>query len=195
KTGTLTLGRPRITDVTSLNGADPTEVLALAASAERHSEHPLAEAVRVLAGERGVPVFEPEEFQALPGVGVKAKVNERLVTVGRRPAGSEAMSAEIAAVEAQGKALLFVDRDGEPVGVLAAADTLRPEVPDAIASLRALGLVHIELLTGDHEGAASSLATPLGITYQAGLMPEDKIEVVKAYQARGHKVVMVGDGV
>ena len=195
KTGTLTLGRPRITDVISLNGADPTEVLALAASAERHSEHPLAEAVRVLAGERGVPVFEPEEFQALPGVGVKAKVNGRLVTVGRRPAGSEAMSAEIAAVEAQGKALLFVDRDGEPVGVLAAADTLRPEVPDAIASLRALGLVHIELLTGDHEGAASSLATPLGITYQAGLMPEDKIEVVKAYQARGHKVVMVGDGV
>jgi P-type Cu+ transporter len=195
KTGTLTLGRPRITDVISLNGADPTEVLALAASAERHSEHPLGEAVRGLAGERGVRVLEPDGFQAVPGVGVKAKVNGRLVTVGRRPAERKAMSAEIASVEAQGKALLFVDLDGELIGVLAAADTLRPEVPDAISSLRALGLAHIELLTGDHERAASSLATPLGIAYQAGLMPEDKIRVVKAYQTRGHRVVMVGDGV
>jgi Cd2+/Zn2+-exporting ATPase/Cu+-exporting ATPase len=195
KTGTLTLGRPRITDVVSLNGADPDEVLSLAASAERYSEHPLAEAVRVLASERGLRVFEPEEFQAVPGVGVKAKVSGRLVTVGRRPADTEATVDAIATLEAQGKALLFVARDGEPLGVLAAADTLRPEVPEAIASLRALGLRHIELLTGDHERAAASLATPLGIAYRAGLLPEDKIAVVKAYQARGHRVVMVGDGV
>jgi len=195
KTGTLTLGRPRITDVVSLNGADPDDVLSLAASAERYSEHPLAEAVRVLASERGLRVLESEEFQAVPGVGVKAKVDGRLVTVGRRPAETEATVGEIAALEAQGKALLFVARDGEPLGVLAAADTLRPEVPEAIASLRALGLTHIELLTGDHERAAASLATPLGIPYRAGLLPEDKIAVVKAYQARGHRVVMVGDGV
>jgi len=195
KTGTLTLGRPRISDVVSLNGADPDDVLSLAASAERYSEHPLAEAVRVLASERGLRVLEPEEFQAVPGVGVKARVNGRWVTVGRHSAETEATVAEIAALEAQGKALLFVSLDGEPVGVLAAADTLRPEVPQAIASLRALGLRHIELLTGDHERAAASLATPLGIPYRAGLLPEDKIAVVKAYQARGHRVVMVGDGV
>jgi Cd2+/Zn2+-exporting ATPase/Cu+-exporting ATPase len=195
KTGTLTLGRPRITDVVSLSGADPDDVLSLAASAERYSEHPLAEAVRILASERGLRVPEPEEFQAVPGVGVQARVNGQVVAVGRHPAGREATSAEIAALEAQGKALLFVAREGEPLGVLAAADTLRPEVPEAIASLRALGLMHIELLTGDHERAAASLATPLGIAYRAGLMPEDKIAVVKAYQARGHRVVMVGDGV
>jgi Cd2+/Zn2+-exporting ATPase/Cu+-exporting ATPase len=195
KTGTLTLGRPRITDVVSLNSAAPDEVLALAASAERYSEHPLAEAVCALARERGLKVVEPEEFQALPGVGVKAKVNGRWVTVGRHAAGSEIASGEVAALEAQGKALLFVARDGEPLGVLAAADTLRPEVPEAIASLRALGLRHIELLTGDHDRAAAALATPLGIAYRAGLLPEDKIAVVKGYQARGHSVVMVGDGV
>jgi len=198
KTGTLTLGRPRITDVVSLNGADPDDVLSLAASAERYSEHALAEAVRVLASERGLRVLEPEEFQAVPGVGVKAKVNGWLVAVGRRgrrPAEREATIGEIAALEAQGKALLFVARDDEPLGVLAAADTLRPEVPEAIASLRALGLTHIELLTGDHQRAAASLATPLGMAYRAGLLPEDKIALVKAYQARGHRVVMVGDGV
>jgi Cu+-exporting ATPase len=195
KTGTLTLGRPRITDVVPLNGADPDEVLSLAASAERYSEHPLAEAVRALARERGLPVPEPEEFQALPGVGVKAKVEGRWVTVGRRPVEAEAAQPEIAALEAQGKALLFVAREGEPLGVLAAADTLRPEAPEAIASLRALGIRRIELLTGDHERAAASLAAPLGIAYRAGLLPEDKVAVVKAYQARGHRVVMVGDGV
>jgi len=202
KTGTLTLGRPRITDVVSSNGADPDEVLSLAASAERYSEHPLAEAVRMLAGERGVRILEPEEFEAEPGVGVKAKIAGRWVTVGRRPstaAGTPATAAstvdEIAALESQGKALLFVSREGELLGVLAAADTLRPEVPQAVASLRALGLRHIELLTGDHERAAASLAEPLGIAYRAGLLPDDKIAVVKAYQARGHCVVMVGDGV
>lgn len=195
KTGTLTLGRPRITDVVSLNGDAPDEVLAAAASAERYSEHPLAEAVRVLASERGLCVPEPEVFQAVPGVGVEAKVNGRLVAVGRRPAGRDITSSEIAALEAKGNALLFVVRDGEPLGVLAAADTLRPEVPEAIASLRALGFTHIELLTGDHQRAAGSLAGSLGIAYQAGLLPEDKIAVVKAYQARGHSVVMVGDGV
>jgi Cd2+/Zn2+-exporting ATPase/Cu+-exporting ATPase len=195
KTGTLTLGRPRITDIVSLNGADPDEVLSVAASAERYSEHPLAEAVRLLASEHGLRVAEPEDFQAVPGVGVKAKVDGRWVTVGRRPAKTEATSGEIAALEAQGKALLFVARDAELLGVLAAADTLRPEVPEAIASLRALGLAHIELLTGDHERAAASLAAPLGIDYRAGLLPEAKIAVVEAYQARGHRVVMVGDGV
>jgi P-type Cu+ transporter len=119
---------------------------------------------------------------------------------GRRPLGRtdpshDTSSAQIAALESQGKALLYVTRDGEAVGVLAAADTLRPEVPEAVASLRALGFSHMELLTGDHEAAAATLAEPLGLSYRAGLLPEDKIAVVREYQARGHTVVMVGDGV
>ncbi len=200
KTGTLTLGRPRITDVVPLNGASPDEILALAASAERYSEHPLAEAVRALAAERALTVPEPKEFRAMPGVGVEAKVGGRRVAVGRQGAGQadspgEMASPEIATLRGQGKALLHVTRDGEPVGVLAASDTLRPEVPEAVASLRAIGFGHMELLTGDHEAAAAALANPLGLAYRAALLPEDKIAVVREYQARGHRVVMVGDGV
>jgi P-type Cu+ transporter len=200
KTGTLTLGRPRITDLVSLNGASPDEILALAASAERHSEHPLAEAVRALATEQGLAVPEPEDFRAVPGVGVTARVEGRAVAVGKPLAGNqphfaEAGWAEMAALESQGKALLFVTRDGETLGVLAASDTLRPEVPQAMAALRSIGFAHVELLTGDNEGAAASLAGPLGISHRSGLLPEDKIRVVREYQARGHTVVMVGDGV
>ena len=240
KTGTLTLGRPRITDLVSLNGASPDEILTLAASAERHSEHPLAEAVRARAAERGLDVPEPEDFRAVPGVGVTARVEGRTVAVGRRPSGQSpverrpmgwhpadrqavgrrpegdrvdgprlleeqpvgrpdssdgAASARISALESQGKALLFVTRDGETLGLLAASDTLRPEVPEAMAALRAMGFAHMELLTGDNEGAAAALADPLGLSHRAGLLPEDKIAVVREYQARGHTVVMVGDGV
>lgn len=90
---------------------------------------------------------------------------------------------------------MVVARDDEPIALLAAADTLRPETPAAIAELRALGIKHIELLTGDNERTAAALAGQLGVQYRAQLLPEDKIAVVKDYQARGHTVVMVGDGV
>jgi Cd2+/Zn2+-exporting ATPase/Cu+-exporting ATPase len=100
-----------------------------------------------------------------------------------------------AGLEAQGKTLLFVARDAEWVGVLAAADTLRPEAPAAIATMQALGMRHIELLTGDNERTAAALAEKLGVRYRADLLPEDKIRIVKEYQAQGHIVVMVGDGV
>jgi Cd2+/Zn2+-exporting ATPase/Cu+-exporting ATPase len=98
-------------------------------------------------------------------------------------------------LEAMGKTLLFVAREEEVVGVLAAADTLRLEVPAAIVALHALGIRHIELLTEDHERTAAALAEPLGVPYRASLLPEEKIAIVKAYQARGHTVIMVGDGV
>jgi Cd2+/Zn2+-exporting ATPase/Cu+-exporting ATPase len=98
-------------------------------------------------------------------------------------------------LETQGKTLLFVAQEGALIGVLAAADTLRPEVPAAIAAVRALGLQQIELLTGDNEPTAAALAEPLGVPYRANLLPEDKIAIVKAYQVNGRTVVMVGDGV
>lgn len=197
KTGTLTLGRPRLTDVRPFDGAPAAELLALAAAAERYSEHPLAEAVRAAARERGLALAEPEDFHAVPGQGVSAVVAGRTVTIGRPsqftldPAGA-ALAAEL---EAQGKTLLCVAEAGRPLGLLAAADTLRPEVPAALARLRALGLRHIELLTGDNAQSAAQLAGQLGIGFRAQLLPEDKIAVVRDYQARGHLVVMVGDGV
>jgi Cd2+/Zn2+-exporting ATPase/Cu+-exporting ATPase len=196
KTGTLTLGRPHITDLLPRNGISEDEVLALTASAERYSEHPLAEAVRAAAMGRGLSLDEPEQFEAIPGLGVRARVSGSLIAVGNRQMIPEAASLPmISELEAQGKTLLFVARDGEPVGVLAAADTLRPEVPTALAAVRALGVTQIELLTGDNERTAAALAKSVGVPYRANLLPEDKIAIVKQYQARGHTVVMVGDGV
>jgi Cd2+/Zn2+-exporting ATPase/Cu+-exporting ATPase len=98
-------------------------------------------------------------------------------------------------LEDQGKTLLFLARDGRLAGVLAVADTIRPEVPGSIDELRKLGFHQIELLTGDNEQTASMLAGSLGVKYRANLLPENKIEIVKEYQAKGHTVVMIGDGV
>jgi P-type Cu+ transporter len=196
KTGTLTLGQPQITDVIPLEGGSAAELLGLAASAERYSEHPLAEAVRAAARAQGLALATPEPFEALPGLGVQATLQGEVILVGNRrlvavPPGLESVSR----LEAEGKTLLFVARAGKLAGVLAAADTLRPEVPAALASIRALGVRHLELLTGDNERAAGALAQALGVPCRAQLLPEDKIAVVKAYQAQGHTVVMVGDGV
>ncbi len=202
KTGTLTLGRPQITDILPLNGASENQILTLVASAERYSEHPLAEAARARARERHLPLEVPEDFEAIPGLGVRARVNGGVVTVGNCRMIPEASTLTMAdELEAQGKTLLFVAQDGELVGALAAADTPRPEVPIALTAVRALGVGHIELLTGDNERSAAALVSgKLGealpdVHYRANLLPEDKIAIVKAYQAQGHTVVMVGDGV
>jgi Cd2+/Zn2+-exporting ATPase/Cu+-exporting ATPase len=196
KTGTLTLGRPQITDVIPMNGMKASEVLGLAASAERYSEHPLAEAVRIAARTENVTLLEPESFEAVPGMGVRAYINGGQVVVGNRRMIPSAVSLPVVSeLEKQGKTLLFVSRDGEVVGILCASDTLRPEVPEALAQVRALGARRIELLTGDNERAAAALASDLGVDYRANLLPEDKIAVVKEYQAQGRIVVMVGDGV
>ena len=196
KTGTLTLGRPQITDVVVLKGLPADAVLADVAAAERYSEHPLAEAVRVAARERGLAVPEPEHFEAIPGQGVRAQVGGAAMAVGSRrliPAGANLPAA--AELETQGKTLLFVERDGALIAVLGAADTVRPEIPAALQEVRALGVQRIEVLTGDNERTAAALAERLGVAYRANLLPEDKIAAVKAYQAQGHTVVMVGDGV
>ena len=196
KTGTLTLGRPEITDVVALNSLASSEVLSLAASAERYSEHPLAEAVRAAARAKGLVPVVSEGFETLPGRGIRARVGGSAVAVGNRGLLAAATNdARIEGLERLGKTLLFVERDGVPVGVLAASDTLRPEVPAALAEARTLGIKHIELLTGDNDRTASTLAAELGIDYRAGLLPQDKIEIVKEYQARGGRVIMVGDGI
>jgi P-type Cu+ transporter len=224
KTGTLTLGKPELADIKLLEtsafltgmpagetlermkGDREEEILRLAASAERYSEHPLAEAVRVAAKRRGLPLIEPERFEPMPGFGVRATVDHRLVEVGSQrmvsePAGDQqeaslgTIQAELDAFTAEGKTLVYVKVDGVIRAVLAMADTLRPEVPRAIQTLRGLGIEQIQLLTGDNPRTAAPLAKSLGIEMQAGLLPEDKIAIVRAYQEAGHTVVMVGDGV
>jgi Cd2+/Zn2+-exporting ATPase/Cu+-exporting ATPase len=196
KTGTLTLGQPQVTDVIPLNGLSRTEILSIAAAAERYSEHPLAEAVRTLAREEKIALVEPETFEAMPGYGVRAVIDSNQIAVGNQRMIHSAKSLSLAVeLEAQGKTLLFMERNHELVAVLAAADTLRAEVPAALNEVRSLGIRYIELLTGDNERTASAVAEKLGISYRANLLPENKIDVVKEYQAKGHVVVMIGDGV
>jgi len=196
KTGTLTIGRPQITRIVPLGTLTEAALLRLAATAERYSEHPLAEAVRQVAQQRGIEVGEPQDFVAVPGMGVRAAVDGHMVMVGNQRMVLDTTPPPLAAeLEAQGQTLLYVACDGQPVGILAAADTVRPEVPAALAAVRALGIRRMELLTGDNERAAATLAAQLGIAYRAQLLPEDKIAIVRDYQAQGHTVVMVGDGV
>jgi Cu+-exporting ATPase len=217
KTGTLTLGKPQITEIVDwglpiadLNPSSGSQsaihnpqsaILQLAASAERYSEHPLAEAVREAARQRSLQLLEPREFAAIPGQGVRAVVDGHTVTVGnRRLLAEEGQFAKLPYnraddLEAQGKTVLFVQIDGQPAGLLAATDTLRPEVPAALSAVRGLGILQVELLTGDNERTASDLAKEIGVSFRANLLPEDKIRIVREYQAKGHVVIMVGDGV
>lgn len=195
KTGTLTLGRPQIERVICFNGVEPTEALRLAASAERDSEHPLAEAVRAHAVRQGIRLSEPTHFEAIPGKGVVAEVEGHRVAVGSHRLLDAQDAALVASVKETQGSVLWVVCDGKPIAALVATDTLRPETPLAIQRLREMGVEQIELLTGDNPGAAAALAEPLGIPYRANLLPEDKIAVVRDYQRQGKVVVMVGDGV
>jgi len=196
KTGTLTIGNPQITDVVPLNGVSAPVLLMLAASAERYSEHPLAEAVRSAAKAQSLVLSDIERFEAVPGMGVRATIGGNLITVGSsRIAASPEPVSQARQLAGQGRTLLYVARDGVLIGVLGAMDTIRPEAPQALATLRTLGVKHIELLTGDNERTAAALAAQLGVSYRANLLPEDKIAIVKEYQSKGHTVTMVGDGV
>lgn len=194
KTGTLTTGRPTLTDIVPLGDLSESRLLWLAATAERHSEHPLAEAVRRHAQAAGIRPGVCDSFLASPGRGVCAEIEGQRIEIGNdRLVPLDDPKRE--ALEAAGKSLLLVAVDGRPAGILAVMDTVRPEAAEAIVALRRLGLTHIKLLTGDNALTAAAIATPLGLGYQADLLPEGKIAVVKDLQARGHRVVMIGDGV
>ncbi|HKI57651.1 MAG TPA: cation-translocating P-type ATPase [Trueperaceae bacterium] len=196
KTGTLTEGEPELTDVLPLGILDESEVLRLAAAAERDSEHPLAGAVKRAATRRGLTANVPDTFEAAPGLGVHASVDGRTVSVGsiRMLDGAEPPDAA-RALQAQGKTLLYVLLDGAAVGILATRDAPRAGAPAALTHLRALGIQNVEVLTGDQPATALALARDLGITAHAGLLPRDKVDAIERYQARGHTVIMLGDGV
>lgn len=196
KTGTLTLGKPVVTDIIALNGMDENSLLSAAASADRYSEHPLADALRRSAHEHDLRLHEAENFESIAGMGVRANVNGSTVTVGRHSMMKDAqLPAQAEKLEAQGKTVLFVSINNSLAGLIAASDTLRSEVPEALQEAKRLGIKKIELLTGDNEQTASSVGNSLGISFRAGLLPEDKIRIVKEYQSQGHIVVMVGDGI
>ncbi len=198
KTGTLTLGTPQITAIRPLDGMADREILRLAASAERYSEHPLAAAIRQAADARGIEIPEPDRFEALPGRGIRAEVEGRRVTVGNETLVDAEATAEARTDPAHtdpAHTPLWVAVDGTAVGVLLAADTERSGLVEALDAIRAIGPRRIEMLTGDREETAAALAHRLGLDYRAELLPQDKIDIVQAHQAAGRTVVMIGDGV
>ncbi|MFJ8630469.1 heavy metal translocating P-type ATPase [Streptomyces sp. NPDC093568] len=202
KTGTLTEGTPRVVDVRPAPGCDldERELLTLAAAAEHPSEHPLARAVVEAARERRLDLPAARDFTSAPGVGVRAGVGDRTVEVGA-PARLLAdldgtLAALVEELEERGRTAVLVVVDGRPAGVLGIADRLRPDAAATVAALTALTGTAPALLTGDNSRAAAHLAAEAGIEdVRAGLLPQDKLTVVKEWEGMGRKVMVVGDGV
>jgi Cu+-exporting ATPase len=199
KTGTLTEGKPRVTDVVVDGGFSEGALLRLVAAAERGSEHPLGEAiVRDARDERNLSLPEATDFAATPGEGVTALVEGRRVAVGRAAFVGAKPGVLIDAAErlaAEGKTPVFVAVDGHPVGVIAVADTLKSGSVAAVAELHRLGL-KVVMLTGDNETTARAIATEAGVDrVLADVRPEGKASAIRTLQAEGAKVAMVGDGV
>lgn len=201
KTGTVTTGHPTVTDLIPAEGYLDTDLLALAASLEQKSEHPLAEAIRREAEARMILPEEITDFRTLTGSGVSGTVGGKAVWGGSRSAASEradfgsALLARADELAGQGKTPLFFVRDGKPIGLIAVADVLKPESPEAIRELREMGL-RVVLLTGDNERTAKAIGTLAGVDdVIAGVLPDGKEAVIRKLQASGEKVAMVGDGI
>jgi Cd2+/Zn2+-exporting ATPase len=203
KTGTLTLGRPEVTEIVPFGNASSDRVLALGAAVEKLSEHPLARAVVEEAARRGVESPTAEEMRNVRGQGVVAEIEGCRVAVGRREFASReggvrpdpADFAEVERLEVAGKTVLYVS-GCEVAGAIAVEDRVRPEAAEAIAALKAVGVRSTLLLTGDHAGVAARVAEAVGVdAWRAGLMPEDKVAAIRELTSRGQRVAMVGDGV
>ena len=198
KTGTLTKGEPAVIEVAPADGLDPDRVLALAASAEADSEHPLAKAIVASAKERGLALEPASGFSSSPAVGVAATVGGHEIRVGGPRLLEETGQPEVAEAEAwrqEGAIILHVVRDGEAIGGLRLADEIRPESREAVEALHELG-VEVVMITGDADAVARQVAGELGIDRVfAGVRPEDKAAKVAGLQQEGKRVAMVGDGV
>jgi Cu+-exporting ATPase len=210
KTGTLTKGEPSLTDVvlppaggeTRLRGVSTRDdLIRLAASAEKNSEHPLAEAIVRAARERGLDLAEPDFFDSIPGHGIEARVDGMTLLLGNRKLMAErgidvaTLAGEAERLENEGKTAMFVAVDGRMAGIVAVADTLKETSPRAVAELRRMGL-EVVMITGDNRRTAEAIAAQAGIDrVLAEVLPQDKAAEVRRLQDEGKRVAMVGDGV
>ena len=201
KTGTLTTGKPAVTDLFAVNGVSEAELLGLAASAERTSEHPLAQALVDEARARGLELARTDNFQAIPGKGLSATVNGVVVHLGNRGLMADAgvaldgLEQHAEKLAAQGRTPMFLAAGGGPKGVIAVADSLKPGALEGVARLKAMGL-SVVMLTGDNRRTAQAMADQLGIDrVEAEVLPQDKAEIVRGLQREGRVVAMVGDGI
>ena len=198
KTGTITAGKPTVTDVVLFGGGhglDNAGLLRLVAAAERGSEHPLAAAVLAAAAKRGLELPPAERFQALAGHGIVAVVDGRKIVAGNERLAGTAAAACTEKLTAKGKTVITVQVDGEPAGVIAVADTIKPGSEAAVRRLRQMGL-EVVMLTGDSRRTAGVVAAAVGIDRViAEVLPEQKAAQTAALQGEGKKVAMVGDGI
>mgnify|MGYP000850512610 CR=1 FL=1 len=195
KTGTLTRGRPRLTEVVPAPGVTRERVLGLAAAVEAGSEHPLAAAIVTAARDAGLPIAAAQDTRAEPGTGVHATLDAAHVFVGRAPSLPADLSARLTQLEQAGNTVVTLTRNGTVLGLLAVADELRPEAAAVLAQLQAEGIKQVVMLTGDNERTAAAIAAQAGLTsWRAGLLPEDKTAAVRELAAAG-PVAMIGDGI
>ena len=203
KTGTFTLGRPRVVEVIALDDRSEAEVLRWAAIAEKYSEHPLARAVMRCAKERELQIPDPQEFKIEVGMGVCARLDDKEIIVGKDQflqnfgiVIPQTIEQTISEQTDQGRTTVLVSNDRNAVGLISIADEVRAQTPAAIASLKALGIKNITMLTGDNQQVARAVAEEIGVDdFQAGLLPEQKLQVVEKLQKEGHTVGMIGDGI
>ncbi|MGE6256663.1 heavy metal translocating P-type ATPase [Heyndrickxia sporothermodurans] len=201
KTGTMTNGKPSLTDVLVADGMNETEFLTLVGIAERNSEHPLAEAIVDGIKEKGIELGSPQSFEAIPGFGIQSTVNDKNLLIGTRRLMAkhnidvhEELS-KMESLERQGKTAMLVAIDGLYAGIVAVADTIKETSKEAIARLNNMGL-EVVMITGDNTQTAQAIATEVGIKKViAEVLPEGKAEEVKKLQQAGKKVAMVGDGI
>ena len=202
KTGTLTMGRPELATIIALQGHDEDEILGLAASLERGSEHPLADAIVQGARARGAALHTVEDFEAVTGMGVKGRASGTRVSLGNAAlmkaegiAVNDEISAEADARRDDGETVMYLAIDGRLAGLVGVVDPMKPTTAKALDDLHRLGF-RIVMATGDNERTARSVAAKLGLDdVRADVLPRDKARIVEAFQSDGHRVAMAGDGV
>jgi Cd2+/Zn2+-exporting ATPase len=201
KTGTLTTGQLAVSRLMPLGETKPAELLRVAASAEKYSNHPTARALGQIAGEAGVPLAEPQNFSETAGRGVKADVGGARVLVGRAQwlkdngvTGDFVKSVDLD--EAEGWSLIFVARDGQCIGWVGLQDQTRAEAKEALAELKEAGVRRVAMVSGDRQAVATRVAAEIGCEEAKGeCLPQNKVEFVRAMKAKGYRVAVVGDGV
>jgi Cu+-exporting ATPase len=201
KTGTITEGKPAVTDVLNAGGVAADDLLQIAASAEQGSEHPLGQAIVQGAQEKGLTLLKVDEFESITGRGIEAVVNGRTVLAGNRKLMDErsipltGLEADSDRLAGEGKTPMYVAVDGKLAGIIAVADVVKRSSKAAIDSLHRMG-IEVAMITGDNQKTAAAIARQVGIDrVLAEVLPQDKAGEVKKLQAEGHKVAMVGDGI
>jgi heavy metal translocating P-type ATPase len=203
KTGTFTLGKPMVVEIISRPGYREEDVLLLAATGEKFSEHPLARAILEAADTRNIPVPDPVEFKSETGMGITARSGDHNLIIGK-PEFLElkgvTITGEVPGIITKqtemGRTLILVASDDTIAGMIAIADEIRPGTKEAVSSLKSMGVKNITMLTGDNENVARAVSTATGIDgYQANLLPEQKLDAVSELQEKGQLVGMIGDGI